>query len=90
VRDEDFVQAVDESEEVGLRDLVGGEGGWVGASEGAGEGGAEGFVSFWGLLGVVWWRADSWDLTWYHAWEGEGATWPCQWNWVGWMRVQGS
>jgi hypothetical protein len=58
VRDEDFVQAIDESEELGLRDLVGGEGGWIGAGEGAGEGGAEGFVSFSGLLGVVWWRAD--------------------------------
>jgi hypothetical protein len=58
VRDEDFVQAIDESEELGLRDLVGGEGGWIGAGEVAGEGGAEGFVSFSGLLGVVWWRAD--------------------------------
>jgi hypothetical protein len=46
VRDEDFVQAIDESEELGLRDLVGGEGGWIGAGEGAGEGGAEGFVGF--------------------------------------------
>lgn len=56
VRDEDFVQAVEEREEFGLGDLVGGEGGRIGAGEGAGEGGAEWFVGFLGMLGEVWWR----------------------------------
>jgi hypothetical protein len=79
MRDEDFVQTVDESEEICFEDSVGGEGGWVGAGEGAGEGGVEGFVGFWGLLGVVWWSEDlgldldPGDLTRYHAWEGGGA-----------------
>lgn len=54
MRDEDFVQAVKESEEVLLRDPVGVERGWVGSGEGAVEGGAEGFLCFWGsLLGLV-------------------------------------
>lgn len=35
-----------------MRDSVGGEGGWVGAGEGAVEGGAEGFVGFWGLVRI--------------------------------------
>lgn len=43
VRDEDLVEAVEESEEVGLGDGVGLEGGWVGAGEGGGVGAAEGF-----------------------------------------------
>jgi hypothetical protein len=75
VRDEDFVQTVDESEEVCLWDSVGGEGGWVGAGEGAGEGGAEGFMGFWSLLAVVWWAVvlELEDPTRYHAWEREGA-----------------
>ena len=46
VRDEDLVEAVDEGEEVGLGDVVGLEGGWVGAGEGAGVGAAEGFGYF--------------------------------------------
>jgi hypothetical protein len=75
VRDEDFVQAVDESEKICFRDSLGGEGGWVGAREGAGKGGAEGFMGFWGLLGVVWWAVvlELEDPTRYHAWEREGA-----------------
>ena len=50
VRDEDLVEAVDEGEEVGLGDVVGLEGGWVGAGEGAGVGAAEGFGYFWRVL----------------------------------------
>ena len=66
---------VDESEKICFRDSLGGEGGWVGAREGAGEGGAEGFMGFWGLLGVVWWAVvlELEDPTRYHAWEREGA-----------------
>ena len=47
VRDEDLVEAVDEGEEVGLGDVVGLEGGWVGARKRAGVGAAEGFGYFW-------------------------------------------
>ena len=58
VRDEDLVEAVDEGEEVGLGDVVGLEGGWVGAGEGAGVGAAEGFGYFWRVLigAGVWFR----------------------------------
>lgn len=41
--DEDFVKAIEKGEEVCLIDIVGCERWWVGSSEGAAEGGAEGF-----------------------------------------------
>ena len=46
VRDEDLVEAVEERQEVCLGYVVGLEGWWVGAGEGAGVGAAEGLGDF--------------------------------------------